>query len=253
MATRLHEKYQKEIRPALQKELGLKNSMAVPRLEKIVLNMGLGEATQNPKMLDPLVADLTSIAGQKPVATKAKKSIAAFKVREGMPIGAMVTLRGEKMYEFLDRLISIALPRVRDFRGVSTKSFDGRGNYTLGVRDQLIFPEIDYARVEKLKGMNITIVTTAKDDNQARALLRQFGMPFRTAASAPRRQREETRTSKRCRPLQNVLKTPGSRSFPRASTTAASCAAARAHSCASSAYAVCASAGLPCAARFQVS
>jgi large subunit ribosomal protein L5 len=183
MATRLHEKYQKEIRPALQKELSLKNPMAVPRLEKIVLNMGLGEATQNPKMLDPLVADLTAIAGQKPVATKAKKSIAAFKVREGMPIGAMVTLRGEKMYEFLDRLISIALPRVRDFRGVSTKSFDGRGNYTLGVRDQLIFPEIDYARVEKLKGMNITIVTTAKDDNQARALLRQFGMPFRTAAA----------------------------------------------------------------------
>ena len=182
MATRLHEKYQKEIRPALQKELGLKNSMAVPRLEKIVLNMGLGEATQNPKMLDPLVADLAAIAGQKPVATKAKKSIAAFKVREGMPIGAMVTLRGDIMYEFLDRLISIALPRVRDFRGVSTKSFDGRGNYTLGMRDQLIFPEVDYARVEKLKGMNVTIVTTAKDDNQARALLRQFGLPFRQTA-----------------------------------------------------------------------
>jgi large subunit ribosomal protein L5 len=182
MATRLREKYQKEIRPALQKELGLENSMAVPRLEKIVLNMGLGEATQNPKMLDPLVADLTAIAGQKPVSTKAKKSIAAFKVREGMPIGAMVTLRGDRMYEFLDRLISIALPRVRDFRGVSTKSFDGRGNYTLGMRDQLIFPEVDYARVEKLKGMNITIVTTAKDDNSARALLRQFGIPFRQTA-----------------------------------------------------------------------
>ena len=182
MATRLHEKYQKEIRPALQKELGLKNSMAVPRLEKIVLNMGLGEATQNPKMLDPLVADLTSIAGQKPVATKAKKSIAAFKVREGMPIGAMVTLRGEKMYEFLDRLISIALPRVRDFRGVSTKSFDGRGNYTLGVRDQLIFPEIDYAKVDKTKGMNVTIVTSAQDDNGARTLLKYFGMPFRQGA-----------------------------------------------------------------------
>src|SRR5580698_4576522 len=161
---RLKEKYQKEIKSALQKELGLTNTMAVPRLEKIVLNMGLGEATQNVKLMDPLVADLASVAGQKPVVTKAKKSIAAFKVREGMPIGAMVTLRGEKMYEFLDRLISIALPRVRDFRGVSTKSFDGRGNYTLGVRDQLIFPEIDYARVEKLKGMNITIVTTAKDD-----------------------------------------------------------------------------------------
>ncbi len=179
---RLKEKYQKEIRPALQKELGLKNLMAVPRLEKIVLNMGLGEATQNVKLMDPLVADLASVAGQKPVTTRAKKSIAAFKVREGMPIGAMVTLRGDIMYEFLDRLVSIALPRVRDFKGVSTKSFDGRGNYTLGMRDQLIFPEVDYARVEKLKGMNVTIVTTAKDDNQARALLRQFGMPFRQTA-----------------------------------------------------------------------
>ena len=179
---RLKEKYQKEIRPALQKELGLDNLMAVPRLEKIVLNMGLGEATQNVKIMDPLVADLASIAGQKPVTTKAKKSIAAFKVREGMPIGAMVTLRGDIMYEFLDRLVSVALPRVRDFKGVSTKSFDGRGNYTLGMRDQLIFPEVDYARVDKLKGMNVTIVTTAKDDNQARALLRQFGIPFRQTA-----------------------------------------------------------------------
>jgi large subunit ribosomal protein L5 len=180
--SRLREKYNKEIKPSLQKELGLKNTMAVPRLEKIVLNMGLGEATQNVKLLDPLVNDLATIAGQKPVTTRAKKSIAAFKVREGMPIGAMVTLRGEIMYEFLDRLISIGLPRVRDFKGVSTKSFDGRGNYTLGIRDQLIFPEIDYAKVEKLKGMNITIVTTAKDDNDARALLRAFGVPFRTAA-----------------------------------------------------------------------
>jgi large subunit ribosomal protein L5 len=144
--------------------------------------MGLGEATQNVKIMDPLVADLASIAGQKPVTTKAKKSIAAFKVREGMPIGAMVTLRGDIMYEFLDRLVSVALPRVRDFKGVSTKSFDGRGNYTLGMRDQLIFPEVDYARVDKLKGMNVTIVTTAKDDNQARALLRQFGIPFRQTA-----------------------------------------------------------------------
>ena len=179
---RLKAKYHEEIRPALQKELGLTNLMAVPRLEKIVLNMGLGEATQNVKIMDPLVADVASIAGQKPVTTKAKKSIAAFKVREGMPIGAMVTLRGDIMYEFLDRLISVALPRVRDFRGVSTKSFDGRGNYTLGMRDQLIFPEVDYARVDKLKGMNVTIVTTAKDDNQARALLRQFGIPFRQTA-----------------------------------------------------------------------
>jgi large subunit ribosomal protein L5 len=182
MAARLREKYHKEIKGALQKELGLENPMAVPRLEKIVLNMGLGEATQNVKIMDPLVADLASIAGQKPVTTRAKKSIAAFKVREGMPIGAMVTLRGDIMYEFLDRLIAVALPRVRDFRGVSTKSFDGRGNYTLGMRDQLIFPEVDYARVDKLKGMNITIVTTAQDDNQARALLRQFGIPFRQTA-----------------------------------------------------------------------
>ena len=182
MAARLKEKYHSEIKQALKKELGLENSMAVPRLEKIVINMGLGEATQNSKMLDPLVADLASIAGQKPVMTKAKKSIAAFKVREGMPIGAMVTLRGDTMYEFLDRLISVALPRVRDFRGVSTKSFDGRGNYTLGVRDQLIFAEIDYSKVDKLKGMNITIVTSAQDDNSARALLKQFGIPFRQTA-----------------------------------------------------------------------
>ncbi|GGH15075.1 50S ribosomal protein L5 [Silvibacterium dinghuense] len=182
MAARLKEKYFKEIKPALQKELGLENVMAIPKLEKIVINMGLGEATQNSKMLDPLVADLASIAGQKPVTTRAKKSIAAFKLREGMSIGAMVTLRGDAMYEFLDRLISVALPRVRDFRGVSTKSFDGRGNYTLGVRDQLIFAEIDYSKVEKLKGMNITFVTTAQDDNSARALLKQFGMPFRQTA-----------------------------------------------------------------------
>ena len=179
---RLKEKYNTEIRTALQKELGLDNIMAVPRIEKIVVNMGLGEATQNTKLLDPLVGDLAAVTGQKPVTTKAKKSIAAFKVRAGMSIGAMVTLRSDAMYEFLDRLISTALPRVRDFRGVSTKSFDGRGNYTLGLRDQLIFPEIDYSKVEKLKGMNITIVTTAKDDNSARALLRQFGMPFRQGA-----------------------------------------------------------------------
>jgi large subunit ribosomal protein L5 len=182
MAARFKEKYVSEIRPAIAKELGIVNPMAIPKLEKIVINMGLGEATQNVKIMDPLVADLAAIAGQKPVTTRAKKSIAAFKVREGMPIGAMVTLRGDKMYEFLDRLISIALPRVRDFRGVSSKSFDGRGNYTLGIREQLIFPEIDYAKVEKLKGMNVTIVTTAADDNGARALLKGFGMPFRVGA-----------------------------------------------------------------------
>jgi large subunit ribosomal protein L5 len=182
MAARFREKYFSEIRPAIAKELGITNPMAIPKIEKIVINMGLGEATQNVKIMDPLVADLAAIAGQKPVTTKAKKSIAAFKLREGMPIGAMVTLRGDKMYEFLDRLISIALPRVRDFRGVSSKSFDGRGNYTLGLRDQLIFAEIDYAKVDKLKGMNVTIVTTAADDNGARALLKGFGMPFRVGA-----------------------------------------------------------------------
>ena len=182
MAARLKEKYQSEIKVSLLKELGLENVMAVPKLEKIVINMGIGEATQNGKMMDPLVADLGAIAGQKPVVTKAKKSIAAFKLREGMPIGAMVTLRGDTMYEFLDRLISVALPRVRDFRGVSSKSFDGRGNYTLGLRDQLIFPEIDYSKVDKTKGMNVTIVTTAKDDNGARVLLKGFGMPFRQGA-----------------------------------------------------------------------
>ena len=179
MAARLKDKFEKEIAPALAKELGLENPMAVPRLHKVVVNMGVGEATQNTKMMDPLVNDLGQIAGQKPVITRAKKSIAAFKVREGMAIGAMVTLRGDRMYEFVDRLINIALPRVRDFRGVSTKSFDGRGNYTLGLRDQLIFPEIDYAKVDKLKGMNVTIVTTAANDSQARTLLKHLGMPFR--------------------------------------------------------------------------
>jgi large subunit ribosomal protein L5 len=182
MAARFRDKYFSEIRPAIAKELSITNAMAIPKLEKIVINMGLGEATQNVKIMDPLVADLASISGQKPIITKAKKSIAAFKLREGMPIGAMVTLRGDKMYEFLDRLITIALPRVRDFRGVSSKSFDGRGNYTLGLRDQLIFAEIDYAKVDKMKGMNVTIVTTAQDDNGARTLLKAFGMPFRQGA-----------------------------------------------------------------------
>jgi large subunit ribosomal protein L5 len=177
---RLRSKFEKEVAPALLKELGLDNPMAVPALEKIVINMGLGEATQNTKLLDPLVGDLTAITGQKPVTTKAKKSIAAFKVREGQAIGTMVTLRGDRMYEFLDRLVNIVLPRVRDFKGVSTKSFDGRGNYTLGLHDQLIFPEISYEKVDKQKGMNVTIVTTAANDNQARLLLKHLGMPFRT-------------------------------------------------------------------------
>jgi len=176
---RLKERFRKEIAPTLIKEFELKNPMAVPHLHKIVVNMGVGEATQNAKVLDPAVSELTQITGQKPVVTRAKKSIAAFKVRAGQPIGAMVTLRGDRMYEFFDRLVNIVLPRVRDFRGVSTKSFDGRGNYTLGLHDQLIFPEIDYARVDKLKGMNVTIVTTAGSDDQARSLLRHLGMPFR--------------------------------------------------------------------------
>jgi large subunit ribosomal protein L5 len=178
MAARLKEHYMKEVRKKLQDEFKIENPMAVPKVEKVVLNMGMGEAIQNAKLLDTAVEELATITGQKPVITKAKKSIASFKLREGQSIGTMVTLRGEKMYEFLDRLISIALPRVRDFRGVPTKSFDGRGNYTLGIRDHLIFPEIDPGKVDKPKGMNITIVTTAKTDDQARVLLRELGMPF---------------------------------------------------------------------------
>ena len=177
---RLRSKFEKEVAPALLKELELKNTMAVPRLNKIVVNMGMGEATQNSKVLDPAVNELGQITGQKPIITKAKKSIAAFKVREGQAIGTMVTLRGDRMYEFFDRLVNIVLPRVRDFRGVSTKSFDGRGNYTLCLHDQLIFPEISYEKVDKQKGMNVTIVTTAANDNQARTLLKHLGMPFRT-------------------------------------------------------------------------
>jgi len=177
---RLRVRFEKDVAPSLMKDLGLKNPAAVPRLNKIVVNMGVGEATQNAKLIDPAVNELGQITGQKPVITRARKSIAAFKVRENMPIGAMVTLRGDRMYEFLDRLVSIVLPRVRDFRGVSTKSFDGRGNYTLGLHDQLIFPEISYEKVDKQKGMNVTIVTTAKSDDQGRALLKSLGMPFRT-------------------------------------------------------------------------
>jgi large subunit ribosomal protein L5 len=179
MAARLREHYAKTAVPALKKEFGYENPMAVPRLVKISVNIGLGEATSNAKLMDGAVAELGQIAGQKPVVTKAKKSIAAFKLREGMPIGCMVTLRGDRMYEFLDRLLNVALPRVRDFRGVSPKSFDGRGNYTLGVRDQLIFPEIDYSRVDKTKGMNISITTTARSDAEGMSLLRSMGMPFR--------------------------------------------------------------------------
>src|SRR5216117_1186803 len=176
---RLKARFRKEVASALMKEFELKNPMAVPHLHKIVVNVGVGEATQNAKVLDPAVNELGQITGQKPVVTRAKKSIAAFKVREGQPIGAMVTLRGDRMYEFFDRLVNIVLPRVRDFRGVSAKSFDGRGNYTIGLRDQLLFPEIDFGKVDKARGMNVSIVTTAKNDEEARALLRHLGMPFR--------------------------------------------------------------------------
>jgi large subunit ribosomal protein L5 len=179
MAARLKERYQKEVAPAIAKEFGIKNPMAIPRVQKVVLNMGMGEAIANAKILDTAADELRAVTGQKPVITKAKKSIASFKLRQGMPIGVMVTLRGDRMYEFLDRLVSIALPRVRDFRGVSPKAFDGRGNYTIGVREQLIFPEIDFNKVEKLRGMNISIITTARNDEQARALLKGLGMPFR--------------------------------------------------------------------------
>jgi large subunit ribosomal protein L5 len=179
MAARLKERYQKEVAPAIAKEFGITNPMAIPRVQKVVLNMGMGEAIANAKILDTAADELRAITGQKPVVTKAKKSIASFKLRQGMPIGVVVTLRGDRMYEFLDRLVSIALPRVRDFRGVSPKAFDGRGNYTIGVREQLIFPEIDFNKVDKLRGMNISIVTTARDDEQARALLKGLGMPFR--------------------------------------------------------------------------
>ncbi len=179
MASRLKERYEKQLRAELMKELGFSNPMQSPRLEKIVVNMGLGEAINNGKIIDASVEQLSAITGQKPVVTRARKSIANFKLRQGQSIGAMVTLRGDRMYEFFDRLVSIALPRVRDFKGVSPKAFDGKGNYTLGVREQIIFPEINYDKVEKIKGLNITVVTTARNDEEGRALLRHLGMPFR--------------------------------------------------------------------------
>ena len=178
--SRLRQRYEKEVIPALKKEFGYSNVMAIPKVEKIVVNMGLGEATQNAKIVDTGADEVGKITGQKPVITRAKKSIAQFKVRKGMPIGTMVTLRGERMWDFLDRLISVALPRVRDFRGVSQRGFDGRGNYTLGLKDQLLFPEIDYMKVDKARGMNISVVTTAKTDEESRKLLQLLGMPFRT-------------------------------------------------------------------------
>ena len=177
--SRLKDRYASDVVPALRKEFGYKNVMAVPKIQKVVVNMGLGEATQNVKIVDTGSDELARITGQRPVTRRAKKSIAAFKVRKGMPVGTMVTLRGQRMYEFLDRLMNVALPRVRDFRGVSPKGFDGRGNYTLGLRDQLIFPEIDYMKVDKARGMNVSVVTTARTDQEARKLLQLIGMPFR--------------------------------------------------------------------------
>jgi large subunit ribosomal protein L5 len=179
--SRLRERYEKEAVPGLKKEFGYDNVMAIPKITKVVVNMGLGEATQNAKIVDTGADEIGRITGQKPVITRAKKSIAQFKVRKGMPIGTMVTLRGERMWEFLDRLIAVALPRVRDFRGVSPKGFDGRGNYTLGLKDQLLFPEIDYMKVDKARGMNISVVTTAKTDEESRKLLQLLGVPFRTS------------------------------------------------------------------------
>ena len=179
MPARLRERYRSEIAPALMRDLGVENALAVPRLEKIVLNMGLGEATQNPKLLDSAVEELAAICGQKPVVTHAKKAIANFKLREGMPIGAMVTLRGDRMYEFFDRLVNVTLPRVRDFKGVPDRAFDGRGNYSLGLREQVIFPEINLDKVDKIKGLTVVICTTARSDSEGKALLRALGMPFR--------------------------------------------------------------------------
>lgn len=180
MEARLKQKYEREVVPALLERFGYKNVMEAPKLEKVILNMGVGEAVADSKAMDAAVGDLGTISGQKPVITRAKKSIAAFKIREGMPIGCKVTLRGERMYQFLDKLINIVLPRIRDFRGVSSKSFDGRGNYSMGLREQLIFPEINYDKVDKTRGMDVIVVTTAKTDEEAHELLRLLGMPFRT-------------------------------------------------------------------------
>ncbi|MDH3726582.1 MAG: 50S ribosomal protein L5 [Myxococcales bacterium] len=178
-AARLKNKYKDEVVPQLMKDFGFKNVMQVPKLDRIVVNMGLGEAVQNAKLIESATEELTAITGRKPIVTRAKKSIATFKLREGMPIGVMVTLRGDQMYDFLDRLVSLALPRTRDFKGTSPKAFDGRGNYTLGIKEQIIFPEINYDKIDRIKGMNVTFVTTAKNDDQGRALLRSLGMPLR--------------------------------------------------------------------------
>ena len=184
MSSRLHEKYRKDAMPALAKRFGFTNQMAIPKVKKITVNIGMGEASANVKLLDTAAAELGQITGQKPVITRAKKSIANFKIRQGMPIGCMVTLRGERMYEFLDRLSAVVFPRVRDFKGLPPSSFDGRGNYTIGLKDQLVFPEIDYTRVDKIKGMNITITTSARNDEEGRELLKLLGVPFRVQDKA---------------------------------------------------------------------
>ncbi len=222
--SRLREKYQKEVVPALKKEFGYTNVMAIPKVTKVVINMGLGEATSNAKIIDAAADELGKITGQKAAVRRATKSIAQFKVRQGMPVGTMVTLRGERMYEFLDRLTSIALPRVRDFKGISAKGFDGRGNYTLGLRDQLLFPEIDYMKVDKARGMNVSVVTTAKTDEEARKLLQLIGLPFRQLDSRIGRM---ATTAK----IAEEDKTPSSRCVI---ATAASCADGRGRTCASS-------------------
>ena len=178
--SRLRERYKSEVLPALQKEIGCRNTLEVPRLDKVVINMGLGEALQNVKLLDSAVEELATVTGQKPVVTRARKAIANFKLREGVPIGCMVTLRGDRMYEFFDRLVNVALPRVRDFKGLSDRSFDGRGNYSLGIREQIIFPEINLDKIDKVKGLTISIITTARSDNDAKLLLRAMGFPFRS-------------------------------------------------------------------------
>ena len=235
---RLKERYQKEVVPALKKEFGYKNVMAIPKIEKVVVNMGLGEATQNAKLADVGADELGRITGQKAVVRRATKSIAQFKLRQGMPVGAMVTLRGERMYEFLDRLISIALPRVRDFRGVSPKGFDGRGNYTLGLRDQLLFPEIDYMKVDKARGMNVSVVTTAQDRRRGAEAAPADGHAVQDELGS----RRGLRGSDEWQRPQRSPKKPRRRSTRFACATAASCAAGRGPTCASSRCAACASA-----------
>ncbi len=245
MMSRMHERYRKEVVPALMKRFGRKNPMSVPRVAKVTVNIGMGEASQNVKLLDVAVVELGQIAGQKPIVTRAKKSIANFKIRKGMPIGCCVTLRGDRMYEFLDRLCNVVLPRVRDFRGLPPNAFDGRGNYTLGLRDQLVFPEIDYTRVDKIKGMNITLTTTARNDEEGRELLKLLGVPLR----ARRRYRKELE-EKRWREIHNLPRCARSRSSRFACATAAACAAARAATCANFKCAASVSADTPCAGKF---